>query len=129
MRLGYWPLKVSKHTAAEYARWFETSLRIPVPYVFFTEDIAAFRNFSKGRPDLPTLYVQKPLHMFKSHHLLPDEDEAAVVGPSQGGVTHPVHVPSRFLAAVWLEKMNLLHQAAQIAPEQVQFFAWVDAGR
>lgn len=129
MRLGYWPLKVSKHSAAEYARWFETSLRIPVPYVFFAEDIAAFRNFSKGRPDLPTLYVQKPLHRFKSHHLLPDEDEAAVTVPSQGGVTHPVHVPSRFLAAVWLEKMNLLRQAAQIAPEQVQFFAWVDAGK
>ena len=119
-RLGYWPLNVSKHSAEEYRRWFETSLRIPVPYVFFTEDIAAFRNFSMGRPDLPTLYVQKPLRMFKSHRLLPDEGAATV--------THPVHVPSRSVAAVWLEKMNLLHQAAQVAPQQVQFFAWVDAG-
>ena len=95
--------------------WFENTLRIQCPYVFFgtAETIALAKQF---RRELPTHYVELDLSEF---HTQAYKTEFLV---------HPVHCPSQELNMIWNEKLFLMRRAAQLNPFGSEWFAWIDAG-
>lgn len=112
---GYWKIS-SKHSARDYGRWFSSSLLLNVPYVIYYEDEGVRLRFSKIRAGLPTAFVKQRLSQFRSTKLY------------NSTWTHPVHVPTVDVGAIWTEKTKLLLNAALHDPFKSDWFAWVDAG-
>jgi len=84
-----------------------------MPYVFFT-DPDNFNTFSHYRKDICTVLVPKTMTEFITYESYKEE------------WIDPLHVPSRELGMIWLEKINLLMEAAKIVDSE--YFAWIDAG-
>ncbi len=111
---GYWVVK-GKHSSHAFQSWFQNTLRINCPYIFFgnqeTIDIV-----KKVRHDLPTEYCLLELSDFYTakykDHLAP----------------HEVHVPSAEVCMIWLEKMFLMQKAVEMNPFGSEYYVWVDAG-
>ena len=98
-----------------YKKWFNTTLRVNAPYVFFgtKESIDLVTPFRQG---LPTIFVERNISDF-------------VTFPFRHKMkTHPVHCPSVELNLVWNEKVFMLRDAASVNPFRSEFFAWIDAG-
>lgn len=95
--------------------WFERTLRISCPYVFFgtKETIELAKRF---RRELPTHYVELDLPEFHTNQY------------RSVFVTHPHHCPSAELNMIWNEKLFLMQRAATLNPFQSDWFMWVDAG-
>ena len=110
---GWWNVTKSKSKIDTYYNWFKTSLRINMPYVFFT-DTENFESFTRYRRDICTVLVPKKMSEFLTYDSYKEE------------WTDPLHVPSRELGMIWLEKINLLMEAAKIVDSE--YLAWVDAG-
>ena len=123
---GYWQIS-GKHSAAEYAAWFNSSLRVDAPYVFYygsgadggpeadTQAEATLKAVSAIRGALPTSFVRRDIRSFRAY------------GSYDAGWTNAQHVPSVALALVWLEKVAMLADAAARV-SGTDWFAWVDAG-
>ena len=102
-----------------YNDWFNSSLRINMPYIIFTEP-SSFLTLAKHRRNLPTLYVpynEDNFFLRFPEELMKETDEW----------THEKHVPSKKLSHIWLEKMNLIKLASQLEPN-AEFYVWIDAG-
>ncbi len=110
---GFWPVN-NKH-GDQYAQWFQTSLKINCPYVFFC-DRESVPLIQQHRKNLPTVYVQCALRDFVTWKY---KDQLK---------THPLHCPSVELNLIWNEKPFLLKKAADLNPFSAEFFCWVDAG-
>ena len=110
---GWWNVTKSKSKIDSYYEWFKTSLRINMPYVFFTDN-ENFNTFANYRKDICTVFVPKKMSEFVTYNSYNEE------------WTDPLHVPSRELGMIWLEKINLLLEAAKIVDSE--YLAWVDAG-
>lgn len=110
---GYWTVK-NKHDT-KYNRWFENTLRINCPYVFFgnSESIDIVK---RHRGDLPTYYIECQIDEFYSYKY---KDHI---------ITHPIDCPSVELNMIWNEKIFLVEKAARLNPYNSDFFAWIDAG-
>jgi hypothetical protein len=110
---GFWPIK-NKH-GTKFLEWFQTSLRVNCPYVFFTtlQGIEFIKPFRTG---LPTHYIECNIQDFYTYQY---KGQMSV---------HPQHCPSQELNLVWHEKLFLVERAAQVNPFQSDFFCWVDAG-
>lgn len=109
---GFWPVP---NKYGDYAAWFETSLRINAPYVFFL-DKETIPLIQKYRRELPTFYVECSLRDFVTFKY------------KNKMKTHPVHCPSAELNLIWNEKIFLMRRAAELNPFSSEFFCWVDAG-
>jgi hypothetical protein len=109
---GWWNV-TSKRNIDTYYEWFKTSLRINMPYVFFT-DSENFETIGRYRGDICTILVPKKISEFITYGSYKEE------------WTHPLHVPSRDLGMIWLEKINLLMEAAKIVDSE--YLVWLDAG-
>ena len=98
---GYWPVK-HKYSGIDYITdWFQNSLPINAPYVFFsTPDILPL--VSEIRGDYPTHCREYYIDDFYVNRFLFDSSYC-----------HPVNVPSVELGKIWLEKMYLVEQAAE----------------
>lgn len=110
---GWWNVTKSKSKIDSYFEWFHTSLQINMPYVFFT-DAENFDIFATYRQDKCTVLVPKKMSEFLTYNSYKEE------------WTDPLHVPSKELGIIWLEKINLLMEAAKLVDSE--YFAWVDAG-
>ena len=110
---GYWDC-TNKH-GTKFASWFENTLRVNCPYVFFgnADTIASVKHI---RRELPTHCVQLELADFHTRLYASDF------------VVHPVHCPSQELNMIWNEKLFLVQRAARLNPFGSEWFAWVDAG-
>jgi hypothetical protein len=110
---GYWTVK-NKHDN-KYNRWFENTLRINCPYVFFgnSESIDLAKSF---RRDLPTYYIECEIEDFYTYKY---KDRMRI---------HPIDSPSAELNMIWNEKLFLIEKAARLNPYNSEFFAWIDAG-
>lgn len=109
---GFWPVK-SKH--ASYLKWFEHTLKINCPYVFFStkEGIEIIKRF---RGSLPTHYIEYSIEEFETFQY---KDKM---------ITHPIDCPSVELNLIWNEKVFLLQKAKRLNPFQSDWFQWMDAG-
>jgi hypothetical protein len=110
---AYWRVDNSKYSHKEYERWFSNSLRINVPYIFFTsyDLFPMIENFRKG---LKTLLVEKNITSFRAFHTYSQlwKDD--------------YHMPSPTLGLIWLEKLNLMRQVVKMVNSK--YIVWVDAG-
>jgi hypothetical protein len=110
---GYW-LVMNKHDL-RYLLWFENTLKINCPYIFFGNDetIEIVKEF---RGELPTHYVRCELEEFYTYKY---KDRIS---------TDFYDCPSVELNMIWNEKIFLLEKACAINPFKSEFFSWVDAG-
>jgi hypothetical protein len=111
---GYWSVK-GKHTSESFHQWFNYTLRIHCPYIFFgnQESIDIVKSV---RRDLPTVYVLLDINDFYTQKYKKHIAE------------HHIHVPSPEVCLIWLEKMFLVQRAKDMNPFHSDYFMWVDAG-
>lgn len=111
---GYWNVD-NKHGHKRYKEWFNHSLRINCPYVFFSNK-EGIEIINKHRRDLPTHYVELNIDEFETN--------------KYKGImkTHPIHSPSIELNMIWNEKIFLLQRAKELNPYDSEYLMWIDAG-
>lgn len=99
----------------KYNEWFNNTLKIKCPYVFFTtkKNIEQIKRFRK---DLPTYFIICEIEDFYTYKY---KDKM---------ITHKVHCPSVELNLIWNEKIFMIQKAQQINPFNSEWFLWVDAG-
>jgi hypothetical protein len=110
---GYWIVKNKFDT--EYLDWFNNTLKINCPYVFFG-NAESIEIAKKYRGSLPTYYIEYNLNEFYT-----DRYKNIMV-------THQRHCPSAELNMIWNEKIFLIDKAARLNPFNSEFFTWIDAG-
>jgi hypothetical protein len=110
---GFWNV-TNKH-GNNYTTWFQHSLKINCPYVFFG-DKEAIEMIKPFRDGLPTFYVECTIQDFVSYKY------------KNRMITHPHHCPSVELNLIWNEKIFLIKKALEMNPFHSDFFCWVDAG-
>lgn len=110
---GYWPVK-NKHDL-RYLHWFQNTLQINCPYVFFGDE-QTIEFVKQFRGTLPTYYVKCELEEFYTYKY---KDRM---------LTNQYDCPSVELNIIWNEKVFLLEKASILNPFNSEFFAWVDAG-
>jgi hypothetical protein len=110
---GYW--NVSNKHGNEYTSWFNNSLKINCPYVFFS-DKETIEIIKKYRQNLPTYYVECNIQDFNTYKY---KDKM---------ITHSTHCPSVEVNLIWNEKIFLIKKALELNPFFSDFFCWVDAG-
>jgi len=110
---GFW--KVTNKHGDKYEKWFQNSLKINCPYVFFS-DKETIEIIKKYRQNLPTFYVEYNIQDFVTYSY---KDRMT---------THPTHCPSVELNLIWNEKIFMVKKAHEINPFLSDFFCWVDAG-
>jgi len=111
---GFWDV-TNKYGDTKYYDWFNNTLRINSPYVFFT-DKKTMPIIKQYRRNLPTFYIEcniEDFYTIKYKHKM---------------ITHEVHCPSIELNLIWNEKIFLLQKAYKINPFNSDFFHWIDAG-
>jgi hypothetical protein len=99
----------------KYLKWFENTLSINCPYVFFTtrENIDMIKKFRK---DIPTFFIEYNIEDFYTYSF------------KEKMVTHPIHCPSVELNLIWNEKLFMMEKAKELNPFQSDWFQWIDAG-
>jgi len=105
----------NKYTYDKYIKWFQNTLDINCPYVFFAnkEGIELIKPFRK---DYPTYYIECEIEDFVTYSY---KDRM---------ITHPIHCPSIELNLIWNEKIFMLQKAKNLNPFQTDWFKWIDAG-
>ena len=110
---GYWVVK--NKFDKEYLQWFNSTLRINCPYVFFgnAESIVLARRY---RGELPTHYIECKIEEFYTYKF------------RKQMATNQVHCPSVELNLIWNEKVFLIEKAARLNLYGSKYYAWIDAG-
>ena len=110
---AYFPVK-NKHDN-KYLEWFENTLSINCPYVFFTNS-KSIDIIKKYRKDLPTYYIECEIEDFFTYKY------------RNQMITHEIHCPSVDLNLIWNEKIFMIQKAYEINPFNSEWFKWIDAG-
>lgn len=110
---GYWIVN-NKHEN-KYIDWFQNSLKVNCPYVFFS-DKETIEIIKKYRQNLPTFYVECNITDFVTYKY---KDKM---------ITHTTHCPSIELNLIWNEKFFFIQKALELNPFSTDFFCWIDAG-
>ena len=107
--------KVKNKHDDKYLKWFENTLAIQCPYVFFTtkENIEFIK---KCRKDLPTYFIEYNIEDFYMYSF------------KEKMITHPIHCPSIELNLIWNEKIFMMEKAKELNPFQSDWFQWMDSG-
>ena len=110
---GYWKVK-NKHDN-KFEDWFENTLKINCPYIFFgdEESIELVKNYRKN---LPTYYIKLDIEDFITYKY------------KNQMVTDSRHCPSIELNLIWNEKIFMIQRSLKINPFSSNYFCWVDAG-
>lgn len=111
---GYWEIK-NKHNDNSFEKWFQNTLKINCPYVFFgnKESIKIVKGY---RGNLPTHYVELEIEDFETYQY---KDKMVV---------DAYHCPSVDLNLIWNEKIFMIDKASILNPFSSEYFMWVDAG-
>ena len=115
---GYWKVKNKydkTNNEDKYKIWFNNTLAINCPYIFFTSN-TNIDIISNIRKDYKTYLIDKDIKDFKSYSLNIKNN------------IHPLHIPSKEIGLIWLEKINLVLEASIINPYNSEWFCWIDAG-
>jgi hypothetical protein len=111
---GYWNI-INKHANGSFLQWFENTLRVNCPYVFFgTEETIELAK--KYRRELPTYYITLQLDEFYTRQF---KDRMMI---------REFDCPSAELNMIWNEKIFLIEKAKQLNIFNTEYFAWMDAG-
>ena len=110
---GFWVIP-NKHDT-KYFEWFERTLQIDCPYVFFGNE-ESINIVKKYRKDLPTHYILLEIKDFYTYKFYNDIK------------THPLHCPSKELNLIWNEKIFLIKRAMELNIYDSEFYGWIDAG-
>ena len=81
----------------KYLKWFENTLSINCPYVFFTNS-KSINIIKKYRKDLPTYYVKCKIEDFFTYKY------------RNRMITHQTHCPSIELNLIWNEKIFMIQK-------------------
>ena len=111
---GYWSVK-GKHSSHKFIEWFNYTLRINCPLVFFGNQ-ETINIVKQIRFDLPTECV------------LLEMDDFYTQKYKKHMAAHEIHVPSGDVCLIWLEKIFLLQKAKDMNPYKSDYYTWVDAG-
>ena len=111
---GYWPIE-SKFNHEQYNKWFKNTLQINQQYIFFcnkdtNEYIKQLRN------NLGTYFIDYPLNNFYSKKYYKNH------------WIDSMHVPSKELGIIWLEKVHLMKLAKDSKLRNTDYYVWIDAG-
>lgn len=117
---GYWRIP-SKHSHDDYHRWWQHSLKVAAPYVFYYQDEGDRTKVEELRRGLPTIFLQKNLSARDFSCI----ESSVQYRPSW---THPVHIPSVDLGRIWVAKVCLVAEASRTDFFRTEWFAWADAG-
>jgi len=114
---GHWNISNengNKHGGQDkyFNDWFQNTLRINMPYIFFTS-LQNIEPLLRHRAGICTTFVSRELDQFKASSFY------------KSHWIHELHVPSRELGLMWTEKMNLVFQAWQISDSE--YFAYIDS--
>ena len=112
---GFWSVN-NKH-GNKFNDWFKNTLAINCPYVFFTSNDTS-NDIKKYRKQYPTYFIEKNITDFKTYKL----------NININNKIDSIHVPSKELGLIWLEKMNLVMEASTINPYKSEWFCWIDSG-
>jgi hypothetical protein len=110
---GFWVVP-NKHDNKFYD-WFEKTLRVNCPYVFFGNE-ESINIVKKYRRELPTHYVLLEIKDFYTYKYYNNIQ------------THPLHCPSKELNLIWNEKIFLIKRALDMNIFNSEFYGWIDAG-
>lgn len=110
---GFWIIQ-NKHDD-KYYDWFERTLQINCPYVFFGNE-KSIEIVKKYRKDLPTHYILLEIKDFYTYKFYNNIQ------------THSFHCPSKELNLIWNEKVFLMKKAMDLNIFNSEFYGWVDAG-
>jgi len=115
---AYWAVK-SKHLVSSYGDWFQNTLRVQCPYVFFHDSDKIIKMVSG---------IRQPSAMYPTHFIRRNLTDAALKFNYRAEWTHQKHVRSSDLAVVWLDKVYMMSDVADMNPYHSEWFAWIDAG-
>lgn len=110
---GYWNVK-NKHDE-KYFKWFENTLNINCPYVFFSNK-EGIELIKKYRKDYPTHYIELDIEDFICYKY---KDRI---------LTDNRHCPSVELNLIWNEKIFLIEKAYKLNIFKSDYYMWIDAG-
>ena len=111
---GYWEI-VNKHKAGSFTNWFNNTLRINCPYVFFGTQ-ATIELVKTYRRELPTHYIELNIEDFYMNQF---KDKMS---------TYVCDCPSKEINIIWNEKIFLIQKAKELNIFNTEYFAWIDAG-
>lgn len=112
----YYPVK-NKHNHEAFQTWFQNTLAIDVPYVFFIPRDPTVRSLiQQFRGTRPTVFIEYDIHEFYSYQYRTNM------------IVHPVHCPSVELNLIWNEKIFMIEKAATLNPFNSEWFHFIDAG-
>ena len=110
---GYW--KVDNKHGNSFDKWFENTLKLNCPYVFFSNK-ETIELIKKHRCDLPTYYIEMKIedfYTYKYKYMMKVDKR---------------HCPSVELNLIWNEKIFLIQKALKLNPFNSDYFMWNDAG-
>jgi hypothetical protein len=113
---GYWCLNKSKFNNYKYVEWFNNSLCINSPLIFFSDNISTINLVKKIRKNLPTYYVILDMNKFVTQKY----KDLFIIDNRQS--------PSKELNMIWNEKIFLVQKSLEINPFNSNFYCWYDAG-
>lgn len=113
---GFWNIKNKySENCSKYVEWFPNTLSLNEPYVFYIDKNDQYM-IECFRINLPTIFVDYPIHQFYSNHYYCDH------------WVEPTHIPSAELGKIWHEKIHMIKLAKDIHAKDKDFYIWVDAG-
>jgi len=110
---SYYPVK-NKY-GNSYNNWFNTSLDIQCPYVFFSTK-AGIEYIKPFRKNHPTYYIEYDIEDFVTYKY---KDRMKI---------DDIHCPSIELNLIWNEKIFMIKKAYKLNPFKTEWFKWIDAG-
>lgn len=113
---GYWVLQKNKFNNSKYNEWFNNTLTVNSPLIFFSDSISIINLVKKIRKKLPTYYVVLDMNQFVTNKY------------KDLFIIDNIHCPSKELNMVWNEKIFLLQKSLEINPFNSNFYCWYDAG-
>ena len=112
---GYWSVD-NKHGDI-FNDWFKNTLNVDENYVIYcnNNDLQLLK-LNREKFKNKTIFKNKDINEFYTNTL------------NINNKTNSIHVPSKELGLIWLEKINLLYETSLENPYNSDWFCWIDAG-
>lgn len=116
---GYWNIK-NKHSKLDkdniFYKWFNNTLNVNEDYYIFSnkKNLEIIKNIRENLVKNKTIYKEKNIEDFFTYKL------------NINNKTNDIHVPSKELGLIWLEKLELLYEAS--LNTNYEYYAWIDSG-
>ena len=111
---GYWDVK-NKH-GNKFNNWFNNTLNVDENYILYSDrtHLDVFKKIREKIVPNKTIYIEKDIDSFYTSKL------------HINNKVHHIHVPSKQLGLIWLEKIQILFETS--LKYDYEWYAWIDAG-